>query len=90
MEVRNVARPIGERDNQLSGLGIVAGLNGTGDTQLTVFTQQALLNLLSSYGLTTETSLQSRNVAVVMVTANLKPYLKNGDRLDVLVSSVGD
>ncbi|MGH7442661.1 MAG: flagellar basal body P-ring protein FlgI [bacterium] len=90
VEVRNVARPVGARDNQLSGLGIVAGLGGTGDTQLTVFTQQALLNLLASYGLNSASNLQSRNVAVVMVTATLAPYLKNGDHMDVLVSSVGD
>ncbi len=90
VEVRNVARPIGQRDNQLSGLGIVAGLNGTGDTQLTVFTQQALLNLLTTYGLDSTTNLQSRNVAVVMVTATLRPYVVNGDHMDVLVSSVGD
>jgi flagellar P-ring protein precursor FlgI len=88
--VRNVARPMGQRDNQLSGLGLVVGLNGTGDTQLTGFTQQALSNLLSSYGLNPMSNLQTRNVAVVMVTANLKPYMKNGDRLDVLVSSAGD
>jgi flagellar P-ring protein precursor FlgI len=90
VSVRNIARPMGERDNQLTGLGIVVGLGGTGDTQLTVFTQQALLNLLSAYGLTTEPNLQTRNVALVMVTANLKPYMRNGDSLDVLVSSVGD
>jgi len=88
--VRNVARPMGQRDNQLSGLGLVVGLGGTGDTRLTGFSQQALENLLASYGLNAASSLQSRNVAVVMVTANLKAYMKNGQRLDVLVSSVGD
>ncbi len=90
VEVRNVARPLGQRDNQLSGLGIVGGLNGTGDTIMTAFTQQAMQNLLTYYGLTPESGLQTRNVALVMVTANLKPFMKNGDRLDVLVSSMGD
>jgi flagellar P-ring protein precursor FlgI len=88
--VRNVARPLGQRDNQLTGLGLVVGLNGTGDTQQTIFTQQALLNLLSTYGLTTDPKLQSRNVAMVMVTGLIKPFQKNGDRMDILVSSIGD
>jgi flagellar P-ring protein precursor FlgI len=88
--VRNVARPVGQRDNQLSGLGLVVGLNSTGDTTQTLFAQQALKNLLAYYGLSSDSKLQSRNIAVVMVTARLKPYLKNGDAIDVLVSSVGD
>ncbi len=91
MQLRNVARPLGQRDNQLSGLGLVVGLNGTGDTRQTAFTQQALANLLANYGIANPgEAIRSRNVAAVLVQGQLKPYLKNGDKLDVLVSSLGD
>jgi flagellar P-ring protein precursor FlgI len=81
---------LGQRENQVSGVGLVVGLGGTGDTRQTVFTQQALANMLSNMGLNSDDSIKSRNVAVVLVTAQLKPYQKNGDQTDVLVSSLGD
>ena len=90
VQVRNVTRPVGQRDNQLSGVGLVVGLNGTGDTRQTLFTQQALANLLSNMGLSSDDAIKSRNVAAVIINAQLKPYMKNGDKLDVLVSSIGD
>jgi flagellar P-ring protein FlgI len=90
VQVRNVTRPLGQRDNQLSGVGLVVGLGGTGDSRQTVFTQQALANMLSNMGLASDDSIKSRNVAAVLVTAQLKPYLKNGDKVDVVVSSLGD
>lgn len=90
MQVRNVARPAGQRENQLQGIGLVVGLAGTGDTQQTVFSAQALANLLSNLGLAADQAIKSRNVAVVIANAELKPYMKNGDKLDVLVSSMGD
>lgn len=90
VQVRNVTRPMGQRENQLSGVGLVVGLNGTGDTRQTQFTQQALANLLSNLGLSSDDAIKSRNVAAVLISAQLKPYMKNGDKLDVLVSSLGD
>lgn len=90
VQVRNVTRPLGQRENQLSGMALVVGLNGTGDTRQTLFTQQALANMLSNLGVASEGDIKSRNVAAVIVTAQLKPYLKNGDKIDVLVSSLGD
>jgi flagellar P-ring protein precursor FlgI len=91
IQVRNAARPVAQRENQLSGLGLVMGLNGTGDTKLTGFTNQELANLLGTYGINDAASaLQSRNVAAVMVTALIPPYMKNGDKIDVVVSSMGD
>ena len=90
VQVRNVTRPLGQRDNQISGMALVVGLNGTGDTRQTVFTQQALSNMLGSMGLNSGDTIKSHNVAAVLVTAQLKPYLKNGDKIDVLVSSLGD
>jgi flagellar P-ring protein precursor FlgI len=90
MQIRNVARLAGQRDNQLQGIGLVVGLGGTGDTQQSVFSQQALSNLLNNLGLAADTTVKAHNVAIVLVTANLKALAKNGDRLDVLVSSMGD
>jgi flagellar P-ring protein FlgI len=91
MQIRNVARPQGQRDNQLTGIGLVVGLNGTGDSLNTIFTQQAVRNLLENYGIgDPDRAIKTKNVAVVMVTARLESYLKNGDRIDVVVSSMGD
>src|SRR4051812_25377779 len=68
--IRNVARPLGQRDNQLSAIGLVVGLNGTGDSRNTVFTNQALANLLGTYGINDPASaIKTKNVAAVMVTA---------------------
>src|SRR5271170_5375220 len=91
MHIRDFARPVGERDNQLSGVGLVVGLGGTGDTQASSFTQQAIGNLLANFGIANpETEIRTKNVATVMVQAKLGPYLKDGDRVDVVVSSLGD
>jgi flagellar P-ring protein precursor FlgI len=90
MQIRDVARLAGQRDNQLQSIGLVVGLAGTGDTQQTAFTQQALANWLSNMGLSADATIKSRNVAVVLVSAQLKPFMKNGDKMDVLVSSMGD
>jgi len=91
MHIRDFARPVGERDNQLSGVGLVVGLAGTGDTQASSFTQQAIANLLANFGIENpESEIRTKNVATVMVQAKLGPYLRNGDRVDVVVSSMGD
>jgi flagellar P-ring protein precursor FlgI len=90
MQIRNVARLAGQRDNQLQGIGLVVGLGGTGDTQQSVFSQQALANLLNNMGLAADNTIKAHNVAIVLVSANLRALAKNGDRLDVLVSSMGD
>ena len=91
IQIRNAARPMGQRDNQLNGVGLVVGLNGTGDSRTTMFTRRALSNLLKNYGVNDPAEqIKSRNVAAVMVTANMTSYLKNGERIDVVVSSLGD
>lgn len=90
-QLRNFAKPAGERDNQLTGVGLVVGLNGTGDTRSSSFTQQAMLNLMANFGIANpEGELRTKNVATVMVQAKLGPYLKEGQAIDVLVSSMGD
>jgi len=81
----------GIRDNQLMGYGLVVGLNGTGDKRQTVFSTQTLTNLLARMGISVNpTAIQVRNVASVLVTANLPPFAQTGSRLDVAVSTIGD
>lgn len=91
VRLKNIAHILGARENQIMGFGLVVGLNNTGDRSQTGFTQQALTNLLSRMGVVPQTvDFRSRNVAAVMVTATLPPFVKPGQKLDVTVSSVGD
>ena len=78
--------------NQLLGMGIVVGLAGSGDSTRLVLGRQALSNMLSRIeGVRLDPDqLQARNIAAVIVTADLPPFAKSGDRLDVFVSSMGD
>lgn len=81
----------GVRDNQLMGYGLVVGLAGTGDRQLTIFSAQSLTNLLERMGLTVNpTTIQVKNTAAVMVTATLPPFAQAGSRIDVTVAAMGD
>ena len=89
--VKDIARVEGARGNQLLGYGLVVGLDGTGDSRQTVFTTQALSNMLERLGMTVDPDLiKVKNVAAVIVTSDLPPFLKPGDRVDVTVSSLGD
>ncbi|MDT8399360.1 MAG: flagellar basal body P-ring protein FlgI [Pseudomonadales bacterium] len=84
---------VGVRDNMLIGYGLVVGLDGTGDqTTQAPFTIQSLTNMLAQLGITvpTGTNMQLRNIAAVMVTARLPPFSRPGQRLDVVVSSIGN
>jgi flagellar P-ring protein precursor FlgI len=81
----------GVRSNQLTGYGLVVGLAGTGDSRNAQFTIQSIANMLSKYGIQLASSrLQVKNVAAVMVTCDLPAYAREGTRLDVTVSSIGD
>jgi flagellar P-ring protein precursor FlgI len=81
----------GVRDNQLMGYGLVVGLNGTGDKQLTLFSTQSLANLLKRMGVTIDpTQMQVHNMASVMVTADLPPFAEPGTRIDVISAAIGD
>lgn len=81
----------GWRENALIGYGIVTGLSGSGDTSRSEVTRQALSNVLSRLGTSvSEQQVRSRNVAVVIVTATLPPSANPGDRIDAVVSSIGD
>lgn len=89
--LKNLGRFAGWRENALIGYGLVTGLSGSGDTRRSVVTRQALRNVLSRLGTSvSEEDISSRNVAVVMVTAVLPPSANVGDRIDVIVSSIGD
>ncbi len=90
--LKDIARVTSVRGNQLFGYGLVIGLNGTGDGQQTGFTVQMLQNALRAMGIASEgdTSIRVENVAAVVVTADLPAFAKPGDRIDVLVSSIGD
>ncbi|MBI1748408.1 MAG: flagellar basal body P-ring protein FlgI [Acidobacteria bacterium] len=89
--VKDVARWMGVRDNQVSGFGLVVGLNGTGDTTQNLLGPQALANLLERNGVTISPSaLRPKNVAAVIVSATVPPFGRLGTRLDVAVSSIAD
>ncbi len=89
--VKDIASISGVRDNQLIGYGLVVGLAGTGDDVKNGFTKESLANLLSRQGLAMkDKTLKSDNTAAVMVTATLPPFAKQGIKLDVEVSSIGN
>ena len=81
----------GVRANQLVGYGLVVGLNGTGDTQQTLFSAQSLTNLLQRMGVNVSpTAITVKNTASVLVTATLPAYAQPGSTLDVDVAAIGD
>ena len=81
----------GVRDNQLVGYGLVVGLNGTGDKRGTIFSSQSLTNLLARMGVQIDpTAILDKNMAAVLVTANLPPFGQPGARIDVTVAAIGD
>ena len=89
--IKDIAKIVGVRNNQLVGYGLVGGLNGSGDKQGTEFTIQSLTNMLLKMGLNVDPSMvRVKNVAAVIVTAELPAFSQPGMRLDVLVSSIGD
>jgi flagellar P-ring protein FlgI len=90
--VKDIADFEGVRTNMLVGYGLVVGLNGTGDSlRNSVFTQESLVAMLERLGVSTRGSrLNTKNVAAVMVTATLPPFARQGSRIDVGVSALGD
>jgi flagellar P-ring protein precursor FlgI len=92
VRVKDVAHVQGVRENSLYGYGIVVGLNGTGDRSTSSpFTPQAIANMLQRLGIAVPPiAVNSKNVAAVMATAKLPPFVKAGATLDVTISSLGD
>lgn len=91
VRLKTIAQIKGVRENQLIGYGLVVGLQRTGDTQRVVSTLQSITNMLSQFGIViSPAQIRTQNVAAVMVTAQLPPLLKSGDKIDVTVSAIGD
>ena len=91
VKISDIAQIEGVRSNQLVGYGLVVGLDGSGDSQQAAFTPQSIANMLRKFGLNIAAStLKVKNVAAVMVTAELPAFLRPGAKIDVLVSSIGD
>lgn len=94
VRIKDVANFEGVRENQLIGYGLVVGLNGTGDSlNRAIFTRESLLGMLERLGVNARTAnneMRTRNLAAVMVTANLPAFARQGGRIDVSVSALGD
>jgi flagellar P-ring protein precursor FlgI len=89
--IKDIAEFKGVRDNQLTGLGLLVGLNGTGDRSQTYFSTQMVANMLERSGLTVDPEkIRVKNIAAVMVRAVLPPSAQQGSRIDVDVASIGD
>ncbi|MDF1750420.1 MAG: flagellar basal body P-ring protein FlgI [Alphaproteobacteria bacterium] len=90
--IKDIVDIEGVRDNMLVGYGLVVGLNGTGDSlDSAVFTRESLVGMLQRMGINaSDSDLDTDNVAAVMVTATLPPFSRQGSRIDVSVSSMGD
>lgn len=90
VRLKDVANLRGVRDNQLIGYGLVVGLNGTGDSNLE-FTSKSMKRMLDKLGMKLDSDqIASQNVAAVIVTANLPPFSRAGNKLDITVNSLGD
>jgi flagellar P-ring protein precursor FlgI len=94
VRIKDIADVEGVRQNQLIGYGLVVGLNGTGDKlNNNVFTRESLIGMLERLGVNTRdqvAALSTKNVAAVMVTAELPAFARNGSRIDISVSALGD
>lgn len=92
--IKDIADFEGIRDNMLIGYGLVVGLQGSGDSANSIpFTRQTIINMLERLGVNSKSlvnRLKTKNVAAVMVTAKLPSLARQGSRLDVTVSSMGD
>ncbi len=89
--IKDISKVQGVRSNQLIGYGLVVGLPGTGDSDDISQMIYSTYSMLRSFGITVDPStLDSDNVAAVMVTATLPPFVREGDTIDVTISSMGD
>ncbi len=90
--IKDIADFEGVRDNQLVGYGLVVGLNGTGDNIKSInFAKESLISMLDRIGINSrDGQLKSKNIAAVMVTATLPAFARQGSRIDVMVSALGD
>ena len=88
VRIKEIANFRGARDNQLFGLGLVTGLNGTGDSGLV--TSELMTNIFKNMGYSVQSQFKTKNTALVMVFADIPPFYKEGMKLDITVASIGD
>lgn len=89
--IKDVAYFKGVQTEQLIGYGLVVGLAGSGDSYRSTFTMQSVTSMLKRFGITVpDVNMRTRNIAAVMITANINNYLKSGSEFDISVSSMGD
>jgi flagellar P-ring protein precursor FlgI len=89
--IDDISEVVGVRENQLIGYGLVVGLNGTGDSASSFYAYQSMANMLQLMNVRVDPStIKSKNVASVMVTAKLPSFTRQGDKISVIVSSIGD
>ncbi len=91
--IKDITDVEGVRSNQLSGYGVVVGLDGSGDGQQSLFTIQSILSMLRRRGVTISVDprqIRVKNAAAVVVTATLPPFARSGNHIDVQLSSIGD
>jgi len=90
-QIKDIASVVGVRENQLIGYGLVVGLEGTGDGSSSQFTRQAISSMLQSARVKVDPrNIKAKNVAAVMVTANLPAFSRHGDKINIEVASIGD
>ncbi len=91
VRIKDIARIHGIHDQPIYGYGLVIGLNGTGDSSGSMFAVQSVINMMQKFGIDVPQSrISIKNVAAVMVTAEMPFFARVGGRIDVLVSSIGD
>jgi len=90
-KINDISNIVGVRDNQIIGYSLVVGLQKTGDGTTSKFTLQSISNMLKAMNIDMNAiDIKSKNVAAVVVTATMKPFARQGDKFDILVSSIGD
>lgn len=91
VRIKDVARLLGVRDNQLVGYGIVVGLQGTGDSSKSRFTVLSVISMLERLGIKLDQKdIDPKNIAAVVVTSTLPPFASSGQKLDITISAIGD
>lgn len=91
VRIKDIADLRGIRDNQLVGIGLVTGLAGRGDSQNSELLKTAIANLVSNFGFRIDPAdVRSRNCAVVTVSCQIPAFVRAGESVDILVSSIGD
>ncbi len=91
VRVKDVGQLAGTGDMRLMGYGLIVGLEGTGDSPKSLYTNQSLANMLVHFGITVDGErVKSANVAAVIVTADVPPFTRENGRVDVIVASLGD